>query len=98
MDISKKIKKVPRIERYKLDWSDEEAAEAGERILKLKDDQIVALCSLVGVIFKPEHREEVLMDIREGGWHSGHLPIVVYEADSKENLIWWLEFFEKHNS
>lgn len=93
-----KIKKVDRIGRGDLDFSDEEAITLGNRILKLRDDQVVALASLVKVIFRPENRDEVLADIRSGGWDSGHLSIIVYEADSKENLVWWIEFFEKYNA
>lgn len=93
-----KIKKVDSIGRGDLDFSDEEATGLGNRILKLRDDQIVALASLVKVIFCPEDREDVLRDIRAGGWHSGHLSVIVYEADNKENLAWWIEFFEKYNT
>jgi len=74
-------------------WEEKEERELGERILKLQDTQIGALLGLA-VGFKPDVIENVVAEIREHGLLSGHLPILVEEAHSKEELLWWVNYFE----
>ena len=80
-----------------LDWTDEEFASIVKKVLKLRNDQLVAFMSLVGVEFDENNREDVVEEINSNNLESAYLPIIVYEADSKENLLWWLDFFEKAN-
>jgi len=80
-----------------LDWSEREQLELESRILKLRDDQIAALLYIVGLNFSRNDIEEVVVDIRKNEHKSGHLPILIFEANSKENLLWWLDYFEKQN-
>ncbi len=79
-----------------LDWTKEEFKELEKRVLNLKSHQIGSLASLL-VGFKKEDIENVVSDIKENGSNSGHLSILIYEAPSKEDLLWWLDYFEKHN-
>ena len=74
-------------------WEKKEERELAERILKLQDDQIGALLGLVAG-FKPDTIEDVVVEIREHGLLSGHLPILVEES-SKEDLVWWVSYLEK---
>ncbi len=96
-----------------LDWTDKEFTAVAKRVLGLRYDQLVAFMSLVGVEFGPpgeekknvwverfarnDRREDVAEEIKKNKLESAYLPIVIYEAGSKENLLWWLEFFEKAN-
>ncbi len=80
-----------------LDWTDKEYLNIAKRVLKLKKYQVVAFMSLVRVEFDENNREDVAEEIKSNKLESTYLPIVVYEADSRENLLWWLEFFEKAN-
>jgi predicted methyltransferase MtxX (methanogen marker protein 4) len=82
---------------YELNWARKEVEEIGSRITKLRVDQIAALMTLSGVKFNFKDIENVAKEIKENGMQSGHLEIVIYESSSKENLLWWLEFFGKHN-
>lgn len=81
---------------YSLDWTDEERKELEERILNLKDDQLGALaCLMVG--FSEEDVEDVVKDIKENKQGSGHLCILTDEAESKEKLLWWVDYFTRAN-
>jgi hypothetical protein len=80
-----------------LNWTEKEAEELTRRILNLRDDQIAALLNLAGLNFSISDIEAVTADIRENGSQSGHLPILISEAQSKKILLWWLNYFEKTN-
>ncbi len=82
---------------YELEWTKEEEENLIKRILNLRDDQIASLLNLVGLNFSLSHIDDVVKDIRDNGAFSGHLPILIYEANSKENLLWWIDYFEKAN-
>ena len=68
-----------------------------KRILNLRDDQIMALFNLVKIEFAKKDFEEILTEIRTNREDSQHLGILLDEADSAENLLWWVSFFEKEN-
>lgn len=84
-------------EQYELEWDENERKEVEKRILNLRDDQLAALLNLVGLGFSLNDIEEVVEEIKTNKHESGHLPILIEEAESKEVLLWWVEFFEKHN-
>ena len=92
------IRKIKSKERgvYSLEWTDEERKELEEKILNLHDDQLAALAALV-VGFKKEDIEEVVRDVKDNKQGSGHLCIITDEADSKEDLLWWVDYFTKVN-
>jgi len=79
-----------------LQWSPREKKKLAERITKLRTEQIAALLQIAGVIFRPSEIEAVASEIRLDGLASGHLEILMAEADSKASLLWWLGFFERH--
>jgi hypothetical protein len=91
-----KKKKGPR-GVYSLSWTDEEKTKLESRILNLRKDQIAALLNLVGLDFSKDDIKEVVKDIIENKQNSGHLSILTDEADSKENLLWWIDYFESAN-
>jgi hypothetical protein len=74
-------------------YDDDEQFELAQRILHLRDDQLTALCH-IAIGFGREALPEVVQDIRENGLESGHLPVVLAEAESPEDLAWWVELFE----
>ncbi len=80
-----------------LQWREEEERELARRILGLREDQIAALVNLAGLNFALSDIEDVVQDIVRNKAHSGHLPILIYEAGSKKLLLWWIGYFEKHN-
>ena len=81
---------------YFLEWTDEERKELEEKILNLQDNQLAALaCLMVG--FSKENVEDVVKDIKENKQQSGHLCILIDEAKSKEELLWWVDYFTKAN-
>ncbi|MFH0906964.1 MAG: hypothetical protein V1829_01800, partial [bacterium] len=76
---------------------DKERQELESRILSLRNDQIATLLNLVGLKFSRNDIEDVVKDITENKQCSGHLITLTDEADSKENLLWWISYFEKTN-
>jgi hypothetical protein len=68
-----------------------------KRILNLRDDQIMALFYLVKIEFAKKDFKEILTEIRTNREDSQHLGILLDEADSAENLLWWICLFEKAN-
>ncbi len=80
-----------------LNWTEKEIKDIGLRVVNLRQDQIAALIIVCGVEFNRDDIENVVMDIKTNKEKSGHLEIVIYEAESKEKFLWWLEFFEKYN-
>lgn len=79
-----------------LKWDDRERVKLETRILKLDDDQLVALFGLVGIYFAKKYIKNVLVEIRECKRESIHLDTLLSEANSKKNLIRWLDFFESN--
>lgn len=92
------VGKNKSIRNKELQWGKKEELNLESRILALRDDQIAALLNLVGLKFNRDNIEHVVSEIRENGHKSGHLPILISEADSKENLLWWVDYFEKYKS
>jgi hypothetical protein len=80
-----------------LQWEKREEKELARRILGLREDQIAALLNLAGLNFALSDIEDVVRDIVRNKVRSGHLPILIYEARSKELLLWWIGYFEKQN-
>lgn len=89
--------KNKRINKQELNWSEKEQANLESRILKLRDDQIAALLNLVKINFNLKDIESVVDEISKNGRESGHLPILIFEANSKKDLLWWISYFEKKN-
>lgn len=75
-------------------FDDSDRFEMAQRILHLRDDQLTALCH-IAIGFDRDTLPDVVQDIRENGLESSHLPIMLAEADSPEDLSWWVELFEE---
>lgn len=80
-----------------LTWSDQTREEIESRIINLRADQIGALLNLVGLQFHHEDIKEIAEEIKQEQLRSGHLITLITEADSKKNLLWWVEYFEEAN-
>ena len=80
-----------------LKWDEKEREKIEERILNLRYDQVAALPQIVGPAFSREDIGGVVEEIREHGHDSINLSALMTEAESKESLLWWVEFFEKHD-
>jgi len=78
-------------------WDDKERESVENRILNLKRDQIAALLNLAGLNFATKDIEIIVNEILEQQHSSDHLDLLMTENKSKENLLWWIVFFEKHN-
>ena len=78
-------------------WTNEEKKVLEGRILSLRDDQLGALLEIAGLGFHKGDLPSVIHDIKKDGLHSGHLEILLAEANSKETLLWWIAFFEQSN-
>lgn len=83
------------LDRGELEWGETEVEKVTERIINLRPDQIGALAFLVGVKFSEDELEEVVSEIKENGHNSVNIGAIVYEAESKEKLLWWLGYFER---
>ena len=66
-------------------------------ILKLKDNQIGELFEKVGIKFLDTAIEEIVSELRENEPNSINLDILMREANTKENLFAWIEYFERTN-
>ncbi|GEM_PF-6473535 len=91
------IAKKERTDFKEISWEEKEGNEVEKRIINLRLDQLTALTFLVGVNFSKADIEKVVSEIKENGHNSVNLGAILHEADSKENLLWWLELFEKYN-
>ena len=80
-----------------LQWTDKESKEIETRILRLRNDQIAALLYLVDIKFAKRDLEDVVLEIKKNKHDSSHLGILIAEADSKENLLWWVKYFIEAN-
>ena len=80
---------------YELEWTQDEEDTISDQILSLREDQIAALLNLSGLEFSLDDIEEVVRDIVDNKKGSGHLEILIYEAQSKEVLLWWINYFAK---
>ena len=81
---------------HSLEWTDEERKELEEKILNLRDDQLAALLCLV-VGFHKEDLDYIVKDIKENKQGSGDLCVLTDEAKSKEELLWWVDYFTRAN-
>jgi hypothetical protein len=77
-------------------WKEKEKNKVEEKIINLKPDQLAALPFLIGINFSKKNIEKVVSEIKKNGHNSINLDVILYEADSKRNLLWWLDFFEKY--
>jgi hypothetical protein len=89
------IKDEP-IKKHELIWSEKEEKEISERICNLKNDQLGALLNIL-LGFNEKDIPEIVVEIKEQKMNSGHLSILLEEADSKEKIEWWISYFEKAN-
>lgn len=81
-----------------LDWNQAERNELYKRILELEDDQIKELFEKAGIIFGVLDSiimKEVLREIRDRQTDSLYLDILLTEAQSRENLLKWVTYFEQ---
>jgi len=85
-------------QNQELQWSDQEKKDLEQRILSLRYDQVGALMEISGLGFGKDKLDTVIRDIMADGLKSGHLEIVLAEATSKEDFLWWIRFFEQHRS
>ena len=79
-----------------MEWTNEERKELEEKILNLRDDQLAVLGYLM-VKFQQNDLQDVVKDIRTNKQESEDLSIIIDEAKSKEELIWWVDYFTKAN-
>ncbi len=84
-----------------LEWTDEEYENLKERIINLRDDQIGAL-AYIAVEFKRGDIDKIVEGIKklrilEKGSDDIDLDVIITEFESKEGLLWWLDYFERHN-
>jgi hypothetical protein len=98
MDKNIEINIGKKIKNSELKWNNDELKKIEKDIFSLSYDQLVALPFLVGVIFNKSDIEEVVDDIKDNGLDSVHLSIILSEAKSKDDVIWWIDFFKKYNS
>jgi len=68
-----------------------------QRIKNLRIDQIAALIELVGIHFNKQVLEKVAKKIKNSEVDdTEYVDIIIDEAKSKEDLKFWLNFFEKY--
>ncbi|BCX15971.1 MAG: hypothetical protein KatS3mg098_204 [Candidatus Parcubacteria bacterium] len=84
-------------DKGELEWKESEARRIRERIINLRRDQIGALSYLIGVEFPRDELDQIVLEIKENGQNSVNIDAIVYEAESKEKLLWWLDYFERRN-
>ena len=82
-------------EENETQWKPDERRDVESRILCLRLDQIGALLNLCGLKFKPSDIPGVVDEVISNGHRSIHLDILMSETKSKDDLLWWLEYFEK---
>lgn len=90
-----KVKKGPK-EPWGLEWTNKEEKELEKKILSLRDDQLATLLSFMAGFFK-EDIEEIVREIRKEKQGSPNLWTLIDEAESKEKLLWWVDYFTKVN-
>jgi hypothetical protein len=89
--IIKKITK-PMFQEYSL-----EEKNLMQRIKNLRIDQIAALIELVGIHFNKQVLEDIAKKIKNSEAEDiEYVDIIIDEARSKEELEFWLNFFEKY--
>jgi len=68
-----------------------------ERIKNLRIDQIAALIELVGIRFERKDLAKIAERIKNSEIDdTDYVDIIVDEARSKEDLYFWLNFFERY--
>jgi len=95
-EIKIKIQKGPK-EPWGLEWTNKERKELEKKILNLRSDQLAGLLFAVEIRFKKEDIEYVVEEIKKDKRESIHLDVLIEEADSKENLLWWVDYFTRAN-
>lgn len=66
-----------------------------QRILDLPDKMIMELFGRVGIHYPMDPIQEILAEVRYEEEDSINLDVLIREADSRENLLKWLSYFEK---
>ena len=82
--------------RHELVWTKKEEKDIADRICNLKNDQLGALLNIL-LGFNEKDIPEIVKEIKEQKLNSGHLSILLEEADTKEKIKWWISYFEKAN-
>jgi len=77
-----------------LEWDLEEKEELSKRILRLSNLQIEKLFKKAGIKYMVP-MDKVIEEIREEQEGSMNLDTLLTEADSKNNLLYWLSQLEK---
>jgi acetyl-CoA carboxylase carboxyltransferase component len=68
-----------------------------QRIKNLRIDQIAALIELVGIHFNKQVLEDIAKKIKNSKVEdTEYVDIIIDEARSREELDFWLNFFEKY--
>ena len=87
-----------KLDKSDLEWQEDEQYNLEERIINLKKDQIAALLGgLVVLKFLNKDIKKIVEEIKHEKHESINLSTLLTEADSKENLIWWVNYFENYN-
>ena len=73
-----------------------EYADIAKRILALRDDQIGAPAHIL-VKFSIKDIPNIVLGIREFKEGDINLDVMLTEADSKEQIEWWINYFEREN-
>lgn len=76
-------------------WNKKELEDIESRILQLSDKQIVNLFKNVGISYKTP-MTKIVAEMRESKW-SIPMDVLTSEARSKEELLKWINTFEKQN-
>ena len=77
-------------------WDTQERNKIVRRILALRDDQIGALGHIC-VKFLLKDIDDVVAGIRKFKEDDINLDVMLTEADSKEQIEWWINYFEREN-
>jgi hypothetical protein len=86
-----------RVKNDELQWTDQEKLVLEARIVSLRKDQIAALLEITGLKFHKPEIDQVAQEIKADGLRSGHLEILLAEANSRADLLWWIDYFENAN-
>jgi len=77
-----------------LTWTPEQEESLIQRILSLTNEQIMNLFEKVGIEYL-EDEETIIKAIRKDKEDSSELDTLLSEADTKENLLKWISYYEK---
>jgi len=79
-----------------LRWAEREQSALTKKVLRLRDDQIISLFPILGITFDRNDISAVVREVRKNRGESIHIDTLFSEANSKEILRWWINFFSRH--